>query len=348
MGLRRFSIAIAATCACALSGCAPAFVPGLAGPATYHAPGNGAGKVRLAVQESGKGKPIVLIHGLGTSSYTWNKIMPELARTNRVIAIDLKGFGKSDKPLDGNYSIFDQARLIEDTIRENNLSGVTLIGHSYGGAVALAVALAQMENGGDRVERLVLLDSVAYRQPMPFFFQVLRTPVIGEIGMALIPPEVQAEHALTIAYYNGRKVPGEAVQHYAQPLHTEGGRHALFHTINSLEPDNAEAIAARYRNLKLPALVLWCDHDRIVPIKFGERLAGDLPNAQLRSSGAAGTFRMRSSPAKPCRRSSALWNCACPRKRRQRPEPPPGKPAALNYCRFSHSYASTPTRKASP
>ena len=281
MGLRRFSIAIAATCACALSGCAPAFVPGLAGPATYHAPGNGAGKVRLAVQESGKGKPIVLIHGLGTSSYTWNKIMPELARTNRVIAIDLKGFGKSDKPLDGNYSIFDQARLIEDTIRENNLSGVTLIGHSYGGAVALAVALAQMENGGDRVERLVLLDSVAYRQPMPFFFQVLRTPVIGEIGMALIPPEVQAEHALTIAYYNGRKVPGEAVQHYAQPLHTEGGRHALFHTINSLEPDNAEAIAARYRNLKLPALVLWCDHDRIVPIKFGERLAGDLPNAQL-------------------------------------------------------------------
>ncbi len=281
MGLRRFSFAVVASVVIAVASCAPGIAPEMARPVGYHTTGAQGEKVRLAVHEAGEGTPIVLIHGLGTSSYTWNRIMPELARDHRVLAIDLKGFGQSDKPLDGKYSIFDQASLVANVIRERNLSNVMLVGHSYGGAVALAVALAQMDNGGGPVERLVLLDSVAYRQPMPFFFKVLRTPVIGELGIALVPPEVQAAHALDVAYYNARKVPNDAVQHYAKPLHSEGGRHALFQTIKSLEPENADAIAARYRDLELPSLILWCDHDRIVPLRFGARLATDLPNARI-------------------------------------------------------------------
>ena len=65
---------------------------------------------------------MVLIHGLGASSYTWRKVIPELSKTHRVIAIDLKGFGQSDKPLDAHYSIFDQARLIEDYLRRKKFT----------------------------------------------------------------------------------------------------------------------------------------------------------------------------------------------------------------------------------
>jgi pimeloyl-ACP methyl ester carboxylesterase len=284
MSLRRFAFATAIALAGLSSGCAPVFMPELADrieSVRYQPVGTGEDAVKLAIHESGKGKPIVLVHGLGASSYTWRKIAPELAKSNRVIAIDLKGFGESDKPLDTHYSIFDQAKLVDDFITRRKLRGVTLVGHSYGGGVALAVALSQMDAGKHQIEKLVLIDSVAYRQPLPFFFQVLRTPIIGELGMSLVPPEVQMTRALSIAYHHDENVTADTVNHYASALHSEGGRHALFHTINSLDPDAAEAISRRYPSLKMPALLLWCEHDKIVPLRFGKRLVSDLPNARI-------------------------------------------------------------------
>ena len=284
MSLRRLACATAITLAGLSSGCAPIFTPEfvqIVEAVKYQPVGTGDDAVKLAIQESGRGKPIVFIHGLGASSYTWHKIVPELAKTNRVIAIDLKGFGQSDKPLDNRYSIFDQAKLVEDFLSRSGLRGVTLVGHSYGGGVALAVALNQIDAGNRQIEKLVLIDSVAYRQPLPFFFQVLRTPVIGELGMSLVPPEVQMTHALSIAYYKDEKVTEDTVNHYASALHSEGGRHALFHTINSLDPDKAEEFSHRYRGLTMPALLLWCEHDKIVPLKFGKRLFNDLPDARI-------------------------------------------------------------------
>jgi pimeloyl-ACP methyl ester carboxylesterase len=284
MSLRCLAMAIAATFAGFAAGCAPVLIPEFADAVEsvrYQPVGAGNDAVKLAVHESGRGKPIVLIHGLGASSYTWHKIAPVLAKTNRVIAIDLKGFGQSDKPLDEHYSIQDQARLIGDFLERSKLQGVTLVGHSYGGGVALAVALDQMDAGKRQIEKLVLIDSVAYRQPLPFFFRVLRTPVIGEIGMSLIPPEVQMTQALHVAYHQDDKVTADTINNYASALHSEGGRHALFQTINHLDPEQADQFSNRYRQLKTPALLLWCEHDKIVPLRFGKRLATDLPDSRI-------------------------------------------------------------------
>lgn len=283
MSLRRtFLGMILALAALMLNGCAsPGYIPLPIQDVKFQAINQGEVAVRLAVQETGRGKPIILLHGLGASSYSWHKIAPDLAKNNRVIAIDLKGFGASDKPLDDRYSIFDQAQLIEDYITEKNLQGVTLIGHSYGGGVALALALRQKDAGRHNIERMILIDSIAYRQPLPIFFQLLQTPVLGELGLSLIPPEVQIERALAIAYYEDAKVMKNTVKHYADPLRTEGGRHALMQTINNLDPAQADRLSTRYPELKTPALLLWCDHDKIVPLKYGKRLANELPNARI-------------------------------------------------------------------
>jgi pimeloyl-ACP methyl ester carboxylesterase len=250
-------------------------------PPAFHQVREAGKPVRLAVREAGKGKPILLIHGLGASSYTWRAITPQLARTNRVIALDLKGFGESEKPLDDAYSISDQARLVEDYIARNDLRGVTLVGHSFGGAVAMAVALDDAQHGARRIEKLVLIDSLAYKQPVPFFFRVLQTPIIGELGMNLIPPDIQIARALAVAYYHDDRVKDETIATYASPLQTEGGRHALLRTVESLANEDADAFAARYPKLKTPALLIWCAHDRIVPMRFGKRLSNDLPNAKI-------------------------------------------------------------------
>jgi pimeloyl-ACP methyl ester carboxylesterase len=281
MSLGSFSLAVAGALACAaLSACAPMLPAVYSAPGTYYQVREDGKPVRLAVREMGRGKPMLMIHGLGASSFTWRAVMPQLARNRRVIAIDLKGFGASDKPLDDAYSITDQARLVEDFIARNDLRGVTLVGHSFGGAVATAVALNDAA-GKRRIEQLVLIDSLAYRQPVPFFFRLLQTPVIGELGLNLIPADVQISRALSVAYYHDWKVNPETIANYASPLQSEGGKHALLRTVDHLMTEDADAFSARYRTLETPTLLIWCAHDRIVPLAFGKRLARDLPNAKI-------------------------------------------------------------------
>ncbi len=250
-------------------------------PATFYPARDDGRTVNLAVRDVGRGKPILLLHGLGASSYTWNAIIPPLAKTNRVIALDMKGFGKSDKPIDDAYTIADQAKLVADYIARNDLRGLTLVGHSYGGAVAMRVALDDFVAREKRIGKLVLIDSLAYKQPVPFFFRLLRTPVIGELGLNLIPADVQIARALSVAYYHDWKVNPETVATYASPLESEGGKHALLRTVDGLMNENADAFVSRYRTLKTPTLLIWCAHDRIVPIAFGKRLYKDLPNAKI-------------------------------------------------------------------
>jgi pimeloyl-ACP methyl ester carboxylesterase len=262
------------------AGCAPfqALQEREATGKSVSAPG---GPVKLAVHESGKGPPVLLLHGLGTSSYTWRHIMPVLAKSHRVLAVDLRGFGASEKPLDDRYSIFDQADAIDAFIREQNLTDLTVVGHSFGGGVTLALALKMQNEGQRRIKKIVLVDSIAYRQPIPIFFQLLRAPVISDIGMALVPPEVQAEQALKIAFHDAEKVTPQAVNEYASPLYSPAAKHALRQTVEKLVPTDIDAFTARYKTLKVPAQLIWCENDKIVPLEYGKRLSQDLPNAEL-------------------------------------------------------------------
>lgn len=286
-----------------LAGCAQLFAPDEGGaPLRQVVDAGGAGApVRLAVTQAGQGKPVLLIHGLGTSSYTWRRVMPLLARRRRVIAVDLKGFGESDKPLDGKYSIFDQAELIRTFIRQENLRNLTIVGHSYGGGVALLLALRLAEEKDGRVERLALIDSVAYRQPVPFFFRVLQTPVVGEVGFGLTPPEVQAAGALAIAYHDKGKLSADSVLTYARPLYTEGGRHALVRTVEQIVPERVDELEQHYRTLKMPALLVWCRQDRVVPLSYGARLNADLQNSRIEVIDECGHMPQEEKPEETAR-----------------------------------------------
>ena len=123
-------------------------------------------------REEGQGDPILMLHGFAASHYTWRYLIADLKRDYRVIAVDLKGFGKSGKPVDGKYSIFDQADLVTQFIRRKNLTNVTLVGHSLGGAVALATTLKLIERQKKSpISKLILLDSLTYKQPLPLYMK---------------------------------------------------------------------------------------------------------------------------------------------------------------------------------
>jgi pimeloyl-ACP methyl ester carboxylesterase len=249
----------------------------------YASVGTATQKVRLAYRDQGSGKPVLLLHGFGASSYTWRHVEPALAAAgHRVLTVDLKGFGLSDKPMDEDYSIFDQAALISRFIDQMKLKDVTIVGHSLGGGVTLVLALDKDRKKRKRISRIVLIDSIAYSQNIPIAFSILRTPVLGKISSRLVPLDIQIRVALRLAYYDNSKFDNRDVKQYVDPLKEKGSRHAMIQTARKILPENLPELSNRYKTIKIPALIIWCDHDKVIKPTIGLRLHNDLPNSTFR------------------------------------------------------------------
>jgi len=237
--------------------------------------------LKLSYSEIGDGKPILLIHGFGASSYSWRHISDSLASKHRVIAIDLKGFGNSPKPRDDEYSVYEQSRLIRNFIVEQKLEELTIIGHSFGGGVALVTAVYLSHSHPGLIKRLVLMDNVAYHQKLPGFVEIIATPILGPLSVHLLPNRYQVRSLLEEVYFNDDLVPETAVEHYAKGLEHENAKYALITTARQLIPDDLDQFSENYKSLKIPTLIIWGEDDEIIPLKIGKRLHADMPNSSL-------------------------------------------------------------------
>jgi pimeloyl-ACP methyl ester carboxylesterase len=235
----------------------------------------------LHVTETGEGPPLVALHGFGASGYTWRHVLSVLEESHRVYAVDLKGSGLSPKPRDGRYSMRDQASLVLDLIAERQLTGLTLMGHSFGGGVALVTALELLRAHSGVLTSLVLFASPAYRQPLPAFIRVLRTPVLGPLAQKILPNALQVRLVLNRAYYDDALVADDAVAAYAKALNLPGGPEALRETARQIVPADIDALAAAYPAIDIPTLLVWGRDDRIVPLEIGERLHRAIPASTL-------------------------------------------------------------------
>ena len=115
---------------------------------------------RIYYVQAGRGEPVVLIHGLNASTFSFRYIIPELAQHYRVVALDLQGFGYSARPAGADYSLTAQAELVRRAMERLGIERATVVGHSMGGAVAMRLAVRSPE----RVVRLVLVNSATDRQ----------------------------------------------------------------------------------------------------------------------------------------------------------------------------------------
>jgi pimeloyl-ACP methyl ester carboxylesterase len=237
--------------------------------------------ITLYSEEYGEGDPILFMHGLGMSSFTWRHLSESLARGHRVILVDLKGFGNSPKPSDDQYTIYDQARLICRSISDHDLTNLTLVGNSLGGGVALATALYLSAHAPERLKRLILIDTIAYAQEMPLFVKLLAMPVLGPLVVATVPKNLQVRTIMRLAYFDDEAVPGEAVDRYADVLNKPGAQQALVQTARQIIPADLDRLTARYSEISSPTLILWGQQDAIVPLDIGRRLHGAIPDSQL-------------------------------------------------------------------
>ncbi len=242
--------------------------------------GHGTSATGLHYEVFGGGDPILAIHGLGASNYTWRKLKGHLP-DHKLILIDLKGHGESAKPHDTNYSIPDQAELVLQFIREHDLRNLTLMGNSYGGAVSLMVAIELCKEEPERLSRLILICSGGYNQDLPWHLKLMRTPVLGWLALHLAPATMNTRTVLRYSYYRKRLISWKQCKAYAGPICSPGGRHALLQVAKQAVPENFEELIAQYPSISVPTLLIWGRNDRVIPLSIGERLNSDIINSRL-------------------------------------------------------------------
>ncbi|MGF1649086.1 MAG: alpha/beta fold hydrolase [Hyphomicrobiaceae bacterium] len=247
---------------------------------TVRVSGRNQPPVTLHVEDVGRGRTIVLLHGLGGSTYSWRRVVPELAQRFRVVSIDLRGHGQSEKPFDLHYSPVAQAELVRDALEKLNLRDVTLAGHSLGGLVALIAALQETPRRS-RISRLALIAVPAYPQPVSTGVAFLQRPILPYVALSLVPPQIPITLALMTEAIGFNVVSDIDIDMYALPLFDAGARHALIESARQIEPQNATTIMQAYKTLRHPTAVIWCRDDTIVPLNSGKRLARDLRRATL-------------------------------------------------------------------
>jgi pimeloyl-ACP methyl ester carboxylesterase len=243
-------------------------------------PESGGYALPLHVEEYGDGdRPIMLLHGFGATSYTWRSWIGGLAKKHKVWSVELKGHGSAPAPPDDLYSVHDHADLIRRLIVQKDLRELTLVGHSMGGGIALLVALLLLEE--ERLERLVLVASAAFPQRLPPFISLASRGTLSEWGFRICPKRPLIRRVLRSIVFDAESVTDTQVAAYAETLYSPAHRTALIKTAVRIIPPDLAELTKRFPEIELPTLLLWGDHDWVVPLTVAERLLAALPKARL-------------------------------------------------------------------
>jgi pimeloyl-ACP methyl ester carboxylesterase len=229
----------------------------------------------------GDGRPLLFIHGFGASTFTWRYLVRSLSERYTTVAVDLKGFGKSPKPFNTEYTVADQMRGVRDVVFRLNLKDFTIIAHSYGAVVALALALDLTDSGRPYLRDLVLLSGAVYPLTLPRFVKMFRTPAAGNIGLGNISRESQVRAVLETCFHDSSRITDDIVSNYSTPLYEKGASSALAQVAARIALPDAEKYYLRYKDIYLPAQLIWGRHDTVVPLDTAHKLNRDVQNSRL-------------------------------------------------------------------
>ena len=232
--------------------------------------------IKTHLVRAGHGEPVILLHGLGASSYSWRFAVPELARRYEVFAPDLPGFGRTEKPWDFDYSIAGLHRWVLAFMDQMGLEKARFVGNSMGGVISLWTAM----DAGHRIERMALLATPAYPENRPKMLWPLGWPVIGRVYEWAMG-DTTLRYIVKATFVDQSKITEEMIAEYGAPLKSAAGRRAVAEFIRrAIPPDLKERIAS-YPTLPHRTLIVAGDSDVMVDYRGAERLSRALPRARF-------------------------------------------------------------------
>ncbi len=252
----------------------------------------------VAYRQAGSGPVVVLVHGITSSSATWKRVIPGLARRFTVIAPDLAGHGESDKPK-GDYSLGAHASTVRDLLLALGHERATFVGHSLGGGIVLQLSYQFPE----RCERLVLVDSGGLGREVNLLLRAATLP-----GSELVLPFLAATRLLDAGALAGDllgrlglRVPTD-LEEIARGHSTLGdgeARAAFVHTLRAVvEPGGQRVDASNrlYLAQHIPFLLIWGERDSIIPVSHGRAAHDQLPGSRLEVFAHSGHFPQLDEP----------------------------------------------------
>jgi pimeloyl-ACP methyl ester carboxylesterase len=229
--------------------------------------------------------PLVLVHGFMLSHHSFQPVVRALAAEREVIAVDLPGFGESDRPPPSSYG-YDAAAFadtVTEVLERLDVGRVALLGHSMGGGVALRLAARWPE----RVERLVLVAAAAYPLPMSVEARILLSPTVGGFLWKNVVSRADLRRSMRRDDVRDPElVTDEYVDYWYARFCRAGAREASYAALQHISrlSNHSEEPGA----VRAPTLIVWGEEDRRVPLAHGKRLQRAIAGARLEVLPACG------------------------------------------------------------
>lgn len=223
----------------------------------------------------------ILIHGFLANTFCFRKLIPSLQMHYDVYALDLIGFGKSEKTCDFEYSYRNYGALLVEFITRLGLKDVVLLGHSMGGQIALQVA----KQSPQLISKLVLVSSSGYLHKASRLAVAASYLPFTRIGVKWWIGRHKVKDVLKTTFYDDSLITDDMIRAYSDPILEKGFCDTLIGLLRHREGDMTLEDLGK---IKHPCLLIWGEEDQIVPLRKGVRLRQDLPNSTLVSFGEAG------------------------------------------------------------
>lgn len=252
----------------------------------HHAAGRDftAAGVQSFVREQGSGDPIVLVHGLPSSSWLYRKVLPLLAeRGHRAIAIDLPGLGLASRPKDFDYTFPGLGAFMAAAVDALGLERFHLVVHDAGGPVGFEMIQLIPE----RIRSLTLLNTIVALDEVPFVMERYAAIATGDRWPAVPPTSVLRRLFYRIGIGDPSATPADEVDVYRELIIREDDGRGYLAIMRNVE--HRSEVRARYesivdtRQVPYPVQILWSADDRVLPLKkhgFGALRASGLPALQ--------------------------------------------------------------------
>ncbi len=255
---------------------------------------------RRAFTIAGDGPPLLLLHGIGSNRFTWRPVLPALARRFTVVAPDLLGHGESAKPR-ADYSIGGFANGMRDLLGVLGMERATVVGHSFGGGVAMQFAYQFPE----RTDRVVLEASGGLGREVTPLLRALTLPgaarVLAAIDATCGRVPIRAVEELS------RRLPAgpiaadlREVASVLEGLRGRASRSAFLHVLSHVIDWRGQVVTMRDRSYLaqgMPVLVVWGEGDTVLPVSHASAAVESMPDAKLITMPGVGHFPHAERPA---------------------------------------------------
>ncbi|MGB0971142.1 MAG: alpha/beta fold hydrolase [Mycobacterium sp.] len=255
---------------------------------------------RRAFRVAGSGPAILLIHGIGDNSTTWSTVQSKLAQRFTVVAPDLLGHGKSDKPR-ADYSVAAYANGMRDLLSVLEIDSVTVIGHSLGGGVAMQFAYQFPQ----LVNRMILVGAGGVTKEVNVALRIASLPMGSEalalLRLPLVLPAVQAIGRISGALFGstgvGRDIPN--MLRILADLPEPTASAAFARTLRAVVDWRGQVVTMLdrcYLTQSVPVQLIWGSKDSVIPVSHAEMAHAAMPGSQMEIFQGSGHFPFHDDP----------------------------------------------------